>query len=52
MNFSTDYKLEKFILDTKWEDLPDEVQSRMRGCFVDLMGALLSGSMSEQFAVG
>lgn len=52
MVFNTDYKLEKFILDTKWEDLPDEVQARMRGCFIDLMGALLSGSMSEQFAVG
>lgn len=52
MVFSTDYKLEKFILETKWEDLPAEVQSRMKGCFVDLMGALLSGSMSEQFAVG
>ena len=36
----------------KWEDLPEEVQARMRGCFVDLMGALLAGSMSEQFAVG
>ena len=52
MVFSTDYKLEKFILETKWEDLPAEVQSRMQGCFVDLMGALLAGSMSEQFAVG
>ena len=52
MVFSTDYKLEKFILETKWEDLPAEVQSRMKGCFVDLMGALLAGSMSEQFAVG
>ena len=52
MVFSTDYKLEKFILETKWEDLPPEVQSRMQGCFVDLMGALLAGSMSEQFAVG
>ena len=52
MVFSTDYKLEKFILETKWEDLPEAVQSRMRGCFVDLMGALLSGSMSEQFATG
>ena len=38
MVFSTDYKLEKFILETKWEDLPAEVQSRMKGCFVDLMG--------------
>ncbi len=52
MVFNTDYKLEKFILDTRWEDLPSEVKTRMRGCFIDLMGALLSGSISEQFAVG
>lgn len=52
MVFNTDYRLEKFILDTKWEDLPTDVQERMRGCFIDLMGALLSGSISEQFAVG
>ena len=29
-----------------------EVQQRMLGCFVDLMGALLIGSKSDQFAVG
>ena len=52
MNFVTDYKLENFILDTKWEDLPEEVRERMRGCLVDLMGALIVGSHSKQFEAG
>ena len=29
MHFETTYKLEKFILETQWQDLPAEVQSRM-----------------------
>ncbi len=52
MNFETTYKLERFILETKWEDLPKEVQERMKGCAVDLFGALLSGSKSGQFQAG
>lgn len=52
MHFITDYKLENFILNTKWEDLPEEVQTRARVCFIDLMGALLVGSCSDQFAAG
>ena len=52
MHFSTDYKLENFILNTNWEDLPDEVKTRLKGCFIDLMGALIVGSRSSQFEVG
>lgn len=52
MYFETDYKLENFILNTTWEDLPEEVQIRARVCFIDLMGALLIGSLSEQFMTG
>ena len=52
MKFETTYKLEDFILNTRWENLPEQVQTRMKGCFVDLMGALLVGSKSEQFRVG
>ena len=52
MNFKTDYKLEGFILDTKWEKLPENVKERMRGCLIDLMGALIVGSRSEQFKAG
>ena len=52
MNFTTDYKLEQFILDTTWDDLPREVRARMRGCLVDLVGALAVGSRSAQFDAG
>jgi len=52
MNFKTDYRLENFILNIKWEKLPKEVQNRLVGCFVDLMGALICGSRSEQFKAG
>lgn len=52
MNFTTDYKLEEFLLETKWEKLPQQVQERLRGCMLDLLGALVAGSGSEQFRVG
>ena len=52
MHFETTYKLENFILDTQWKDVPEEVKRRMKGCFVDLMGALVIGSRSRQFEAG
>jgi len=52
MHYETTYKLEDFILHTKWEDLPEKVQKRMKGCFVDLIGALIVGSRSRQFEAG
>ncbi|MBE7051743.1 MAG: MmgE/PrpD family protein [Ruminococcaceae bacterium] len=52
MIFKTDYKLEEFILNTKWEDLPHNVKTRMKGCFIDLLGALIAGSISRQFVSG
>ena len=52
MVFSTDYVLENFILETEWENLPEEVQQRMKGCLIDLLGALIVGSKSQQFQVG
>lgn len=52
MHFKTDYKLENFIINTKWEELPKEVQIRSRVCLIDLIGALLVGSLSEQFITG
>ncbi len=52
MIYKTDYRLEKFILETKWENLPDEVKERLKGCFIDLFGALIAGSLSNQFKVG
>ena len=44
MKFTTDYKLENFILNTKWQDPPKEVKERMKGCLIDLLGALIAGS--------
>ncbi len=52
MFVETNYKLENFILNTKWEDLPNNVQTRGKVCFIDLIGALVIGSRSEQFLVG
>lgn len=52
MEFITDYKLEDFVLNTRWEDLPDEVQKRAVVCGIDLTIALLLGSKGEQFKAG
>lgn len=52
MNFKTDYKLENYILNTNWNDLPPHVQERMKGCMIDLFGALIVGSHSRQFDAG
>lgn len=52
MIYTTTYKLEDFILNTKWEELPDEVKERIKGCLLDLTGALIVGSKSDQFKVG
>lgn len=52
MHFETDYKLENFIINTTWENLPEEVKVRSRVCLIDLIGALLVGSFSEQFITG
>ncbi|MBR0171383.1 MAG: MmgE/PrpD family protein [Lachnospiraceae bacterium] len=52
MHFETTYRLENFILGTTWEDLPERVRERMKGCFTDLTGALVTGSRSRQFEAG
>jgi len=52
MNYKTDYRLEDYILNTTWETLPENLQERLRGCLIDLMGALIAGSVSSQFKVG
>ena len=50
MNFTTDYRLENFILETQWADIPAPAQERLRGCMLDLLGALVAGSGSGQIA--
>ena len=52
MRYETTYKLENFVLETNWDDLPFAVRERIKGCFVDLTGALITGSRSDQFKVG
>lgn len=52
MLFNTDYKLENYLLDTKWEDFPKEVQDRAAVCMIDLTMALLLGSRGKQHQVG
>ena len=52
MHYETDYRLENFILDTRWDDVPEVVKMRMKGCLLDLTGALIVGSRSGQFEAG
>lgn len=52
MQFVTDYKLEDYILNTRWHDLPEVIQQRAVVCGIDLMMALLLGSKGKQFAAG
>lgn len=52
MEFVTDYRTERFALETKWDKLPEEVQTHARMCGIDLMTALILGSKGEQFKAG
>ncbi len=52
MDFNTDYRVENFILDTRWEALPETIKERAVLCGIDLMTALILGSKGRQFAAG
>lgn len=52
MIFETNYKLEDYILNTDWEDLPSNVKNRAVVCAIDLTIALILGSMGAQHRVG
>lgn len=52
MEFITDYKLEDYILNTKWDSFPEYIHERAIVCSIDLMTALLLGSKGKQFDVG
>ncbi len=52
MDFNTDYRVEDFILNTRWEALPEAVRERAVLCGIDLMTALILGSRGRQFAAG
>ena len=52
MEFNTEYRIENYILNTKWEELPIAVRERAIVCGVDLMTALIVGSKGLQFEAG
>jgi len=52
MEFKTDYRVEDYVLNTRWEDLPKDVQDRAVVCGIDLMMALILGSRGQQFQNG
>jgi len=52
MLFETNYVVERFALDAKWEDFPDEVKERALMCSLDILGALILGSRGKQFECG
>lgn len=52
IQYKTDYRLEDYILNTRWSDLPEEVKNRAVDCGIDLMTALIVGSKGEQFRNG
>ncbi len=52
MEYRKNYKLEDYLINTKWSDLPQEVKERAVVCSIDLMMALIVGSHGEQFRNG
>lgn len=52
MKFITDYRLEKFILGTQWDELPLDVKERTLRCSIDLMSALVLGTQGKQYDAG
>ena len=52
MEFVTDYRTERYAIDTQWASLPASVQTHAKMCGIDLLGALVLGSYGNQFAAG
>ena len=52
MRFNTDYTVENYIINTRWDDLPEPVRKRAVVCSIDLTAAMLIGSRSRQFNAG
>lgn len=52
MEFTVDYRVEAYILNTKWDSFPDDIRERAVVCGIDLMMALIIGSRGGQFAAG
>lgn len=52
MSFETNFAVERFALDAKWEDFPESVKEHALMCSLDILGALILGSCGRQFKVG
>ncbi len=52
MDFETSYTVERFALKARWEDFPDCVKDRAVMCSLDIIGALILGSLGKQFQCG
>ena len=52
MEFRKNYKLEDYLINTKWNDLPAEVKDRAIVTSIDLLMALILGIHGEQFQNG
>jgi len=52
MIFNTDYTLEKYALNTKWNDFPVDVKEHALMSSLDIIMALILGSYGKQFAAG
>ncbi len=52
MEFLNDFRTERYALQTKWDDLPQQIKERALMCAIDLMGALILGSYGGQYAAG
>ena len=52
MEFVTDYRTERYALDTGWEDFPEVVKEHALMSSLDIMMALILGSYGKQFAAG
>ena len=52
VEFNIDYRVEDYLLNSRWEDFPEEVQKRALVCSIDLMHALILGSCGKQYEAG
>lgn len=52
MEFNTDYRTERFALNTQWEQLPEAVKEHALMSSLDIMIALILGSYGKQFEAG
>jgi 2-methylcitrate dehydratase PrpD len=52
MNYISEYKVENFALNTKWQDLPKYVKEKAVACTIDIFTALMLGSKGDQIEAG